>query len=147
MDESHINSVVQIEKDCFSSPWTYEGIKAELYNPNAYFIVFEENSKIVAYASMYSVCSEGYINNIAVLPGFRNQGIAKSLLDNLIEYSLKNSLEFLSLEVRASNRSAIGLYASKGFKNVGVRKAFYSKPKEDALIMTKIFNNLNLSLS
>ena len=90
---------------------------------------------------MYSVCGEGYIYNIAVLPDFRNRGIAKSLLDDLLKYSFSKKLEFLSLEVRVSNIAAINLYSHKGVENMGIRKSFYSNPKEDAFIMTKFFKN------
>lgn len=140
MDKTHIEDIANIEKICFNSPWSYNGIKEELYNPNAYFIVFKEKT-VVGYAGMYSVCSEGYINNIAVLPEFRNRGIAKQLLDDLLGYSVLNNLDFLSLEVRISNEAAINLYCSRNFKKVGIRKSFYSKPKEDALIMTRFFEH------
>lgn len=140
MDNTHIKDVANIEKVCFGLPWTYNGIKEELYNPNAYFIVFKEKA-VIGYAGMYSVCSEGYINNIAVLPKFRNRGIAKLLLNNLIDYSVSSNLDFLSLEVRISNKAAINLYCSGNFKKVGVRKSFYSNPKEDALIMTRFFEH------
>lgn len=139
MDKTHIGEVVSIERVCFTSPWSYESIEEELKNPNAYYIVYISEQKIVGYAGMYSVCLEGYINNIAVLPEFRGRGIAKRLLDNLIDYSVLNKLEFLSLEVRVSNKAAISLYHLKGFEDAGRRCSFYSKPKEDALIMTKFF--------
>lgn len=141
MDITHIDDIVNIEKICFNSPWSYENIKEELNNPKAYIIVFRDNSKILGYAGMYSVCGEGYIYNIAVLPDFRNRGIAKSLLDDLLKYSFSKKLEFLSLEVRVSNIAAINLYSHKGFENMGIRKSFYSNPKEDAFIMTKFFKN------
>ena len=140
LDKNYINEVVNIEKACFASPWSYDGIEEELKNPNAYYIIYVFDRKVVGYAGMYSVCSEGYINNIAVLPEFRGRGIAKMLLNNLVQYSILNKLDFLSLEVRGSNKVAINLYSSNGFKNVGCRRLFYSKPKEDALIMTKFFN-------
>ena len=141
MDSTHIGEVVEIEKTCFTSPWTYEGIKEGLNNPNSYYIVYICENRVVGYAGMYSVCSEGYINNIAVLPEFRGRGIAKELLDNIIRYSVLSKLEFLSLEVRISNKVAINLYHSAGFDDVGCRRSFYSKPKEDALIMTKFLNS------
>ncbi len=146
MDSSHIGDVANIEKVCFLSPWSYKSIEEQLKNSNAYYVVYISEQMVVGYAGMYYVCSEGYINNIAVLPEFRGIGIAKKLLCNLINYSNLNKLEFLSLEVRVSNKVAISLYRSSGFEDIGKRRSFYSNPKEDALIMTRFFNNKKVDI-
>ncbi len=140
MEKNHIEYIKMIERECFNNPWSYQNIESELYNENSYFIVCEKDLKVIAYASMYKILDEGYINNIAVSECFRKKGIAKNLIDDLILFALKNRLLFLSLEVRLSNKIAINLYNSTGFKSIGIRKNFYSKPKEDAIIMTRFFN-------
>ena len=98
------------------------------------------DGKTVGYGGMYTVLDEGYITNIGVMPDYRRRGIGAKLVSKLIDYSVRNSLSFLSLEVRVSNIAAIKLYDSFGFKEVGKRKNFYSNPKEDALIMTRYFS-------
>ena len=84
------------------------------------------------------IAGEGYVTNIAVLPEHRRLGIGKKILEFVIQKS-KDELEFISLEVRVSNHAAISLYEKLGFKNVGLRKRFYTNPTEDAIIMTKHF--------
>ena len=121
-----------IEKECFSAPWSEESFKnAE----NTRFYVYFENEAPLGYVGIYSILDEGYITNLAVLKEHRKKGIATSLLSQLI--SNENNLGFISLEVRESNLPAISLYEKFNFKKEGVRKAFYSNPKEDGLILTR----------
>lgn len=122
----------EIEKECFSAPWSEESFKnAE----NTRFYLYFEDQKVVGYVGIYSVLDEGYITNIAVLKDYRKKGIATKLLKELTEQ--ENNLSFISLEVRASNIAAISLYEKFEFKQEGIRKAFYSNPKEDGLILTR----------
>ena len=76
---------------------------------------------------------EGYVTNVAVLPKFREKGIAKALITE----QMKNDMEFITLEVRESSVPAINLYTKMGFENMGIRPKFYSNPTENAIIMTK----------
>lgn len=141
MQEKHVGDIYLIEKICFSNPWTEEGIRSELKNKNARFTVALKDEKVIGYVGMYNVCSCGYITNIAVLPEYRRNGVAKRLLKEIIFLGTNEDMEFISLEVRKSNAAAIGLYKDLGFKNVGVRKNFYTKPIEDAIIMTKFLGS------
>lgn len=139
MQESDINELVKIDKICFSSPWSYNSFKAELENKNSYFIVCKYNNNAIGYAGLYKILDETYISNIALLPDYRKKGIGRKLLVSLINYAQNNRASFISLEVRKSNYIAINLYKSEGFVLSGLRKNFYSSPKEDGLIMTKYF--------
>lgn len=141
MQEEHVGDIYIIEKTCFSNPWTEEGIRAELKNKNARFTVALKGKKVIGYVGMYNVCSCGYITNIAVLPEYRRNGVAKRLLNEIIFLGTNENMDFISLEVRESNVAAIGLYRSLGFETVGVRKNFYTKPIEDAIIMTKFLGS------
>ena len=78
------------------------------------------------------------ISNVAVLPEYRRKGIAKALLNALYE-RVKPNASFITLEVRESNLGAIALYSELGYKNVGMRKNFYSDPTENAILMTLTF--------
>lgn len=129
--------IAEIEKNCFSTPWTAEQVKSS-DDSNVFFLARVEE-KVVGYGGMYSVLDEGYVTNIGVLPAYRRRGIGARLLNQLVEYSKEKKLAFLSLEVRISNSTAIELYKSFDFKEVGKRKNFYHAPKEDALIMTRYF--------
>ena len=130
--------IAEIEQYCFSTPWTEKQVKS--CDNSTVFFLAKADGKTVGYGGMYTVLDEGYITNIGVMPDYRRRGIGAKLVSKLIDYSVRNSLSFLSLEVRVSNIAAIKLYDSFGFKEVGKRKNFYSNPKEDALIMTRYFS-------
>ncbi len=131
----HVCAVAQIEQACFAEPWTEEGLREELDNACARFLVAEaEDGAVAGYIGCHTVLDEGYIANVAVSPAYRRRGIGRQLVQALLERS--EDLAFVTLEVRVSNQAAIALYTDCGFRSVGVRKKFYSHPTEDALLMT-----------
>lgn len=140
MVHSHIDGVALIEKECFSTPWTKDGIESELSNENARFFVAEYMGETAGYLGMHIVLDECYIANVAVREKFRRKGIADKLLSVGEEKAKEESCAFISLEVRISNEKAIALYKKRGYNEVGIRKNFYSDPTENALIMTKNFS-------
>ena len=81
----------------------------------------------------------GYITNVAVFPPYRRRGAAGKLLDVFLRFARANHLAFLTLEVRPSNAAAIALYTRFGFREAGRRRNYYDLPKEDALILTRTF--------
>lgn len=141
MHEGHIPGLVEIEKECFSHPWTFEGFQAELDNDCAHFYAAVDQGKPIGYIGFHAVLDEGYMDNLAVLTEYRRQGIAAALLQYALDRCKELDLAFLSLEVRKSNGAAISLYEKYGFKKVGERKRFYTAPTEDAYIMTVYFND------
>lgn len=135
-----IPQIAALERQCFSRPWTEQMLTEELENPLASFIVaVGDNQQVLGYAGMSVVAGEGYIDNVAVDPDYRLQGIAQDLLNVFIRFGRAHQLAFLTLEVRASNEPAKRLYMKQGFEQVGRRKDYYDDPKEDALILTKYF--------
>lgn len=136
-----VEKVAEIEKMCFSKPWSENSFKNALNDSNSKFFVVRLGSDIIGFSGMYIAAgAEGYVYNIAVNPLFRKKGIGTILTKKLINYAKENNLEFLSLEVRKSNNSAISVYEKCGFEKVGTRKNFYESPVEDALIMTFYFS-------
>ena len=141
MDRSHISQIAALEQECFSQPWSEASLEEELYNPQASFIVAEDGEGgVLGYAGLHVVLDEGYIANVAVEEPARRHGVASALLDVYCRFGEKH-LAFLTLEVRASNKSAIALYLKHGFEEVARRKNFYADPQEDAIIMTREFNH------
>lgn len=138
INKSHISAVANIEKVCFASPWTEEGIAEELENSLAHFLV-AVGEEVMGYIGVHEICGEGSITNVAVMPNFRCKGIGKALVSAAIKGAKERNCEFITLEVRKSNFPAISLYSSLGFEQVGLRKNFYSSPNEDAVLMTKTF--------
>ena len=140
MNADHLDELVELERICFSTPWSRNMLAEELDNACSAFLVAEDaDGKVVGYAGLQVVLDEGYIANIAVFPEYRRQGVAAQLLQVFMNFAEANRLAFLTLEVRASNQAAIALYANRGFEEVGRRKNYYEHPKEDAIIMTKEF--------
>jgi len=149
MEEAHLDTLAELEKICFSQPWSRQGLAEELNNPLACFVVAQIErdgcSQAIGYAGMHCVAGECYITNVAVFPDDRRQGVAAALVQYLIDFAKKQNGEFISLEVRKSNRNAIILYQRLGFETVGARINFYSAPTEDGLIMTLKFLNITLN--
>jgi ribosomal-protein-alanine N-acetyltransferase len=130
------DKMAELEKICFSLPWSPESVREELKSPIAlYFGAFIEG-EIAGYAGVQTVLEEGYITNIAVAPAHRRKGIADTLMRRLISHAEERKLSFLTLEVRESNHAARKLYEKYGFQAVGTRPGYYDQPKEDAVIMT-----------
>lgn len=137
MKEEDIQGVAEVEKECFSSPWSEKSLREELENPQAYFFVADVGGEIAGYMGTISVFGECSVTNIAVKEKWRKKGIASSVLHRAILNSVYLGDEFITLEVRKSNTSAIALYEKFGFVKMGERKNFYRQPTEDAFIYNK----------
>ena len=135
-NDKDIPAIAELEKMCFSAPWSEKAILDTMSGENAIFLVAKEDDAVCGYIGSYFVLDEGYITNVAVNPEFRRRGIGKALVRELIEKGKEKNLSFWTLEVRESNFGAIALYASLGFENVGKRPKFYSNPVESADLMT-----------
>ena len=140
---AHIPQIEHLERQCFSLPWTAEQLKDQLKdNQHEFIAAFAPDGTVLGYVGMMYVLDEGYISNVAVSPEYRRQGIADALIDRLCIICRGLELSFVTLEVRAGNMPAIALYEKHGFHRVGLRKNYYERPKEDALLMTKYLNCL-----
>lgn len=137
MTADHVSQVAGLEKLCFSDPWSERSIASELDNKLALWLVAADGERVVGYVGSQTVLPETDMMNVAVSPERRREGIAEALVDALVS-ELKNiGSTSLTLEVRASNMPAIGLYEKMGFLEAGRRKNYYRNPREDALILRK----------
>ena len=135
MDRSHIPQILTLEQACFSTPWTATMLTDALFDPQASFIVAEdEEGNVLGYAGLHVVVDEGYIDNIAVEPDARRHGVASALLAVYCRVG-GATLAFLTLEVRSSNAPAIALYEKHGFQRAGLRPGYYQHPREGGVIM------------
>lgn len=139
MDKKHIQPLAELEKCCFSAPWSENGLAEELENEAAHFLVAVSSDKMLGYIGVHEVCGEAYIDNLAVQPEYRHMGVADNLLKAAEDGAVSRNCEFISLEVRKSNIAAISLYHKRGYETVGERKNFYTNPQENAMIMTLNF--------
>lgn len=136
-----VAALASIERECFSeSAWSENALLDELALPGSIVLAARRAGVLCGYISCRQVLCEGYIGNVAVLPGFRRRGVAKALLAALCEVAEQRGLSFLTLEVRSTNTAAITLYERLHFAPVGTRRGFYSAPREDALLMSRIFH-------
>ncbi|MEW6423501.1 MAG: ribosomal protein S18-alanine N-acetyltransferase [Bacillota bacterium] len=138
MREDHVEEVYRIEKLSFPTPWPRISFIHELQNELAFYLVaLLKNKEVVGYAGMWLVLNEAHVTNLAVHPGYRGLGIGRALMNELIFRAAFLGAVRMTLEVRASNKAAIGLYKSLGFEQEGRRKGYYEDTREDALIMWK----------
>ena len=137
--EELLPRIQRIEQASFSLPWTEAMLRIQLDRNSHIFLTAQAGGRIVGYIGLMYVLDEGYISNVAVSPDYRRQGIADALITRLCEICTGLELSFVTLEVRAGNAPAIALYEKHGFQRVGLRRNYYERPKEDALIMTKFF--------
>ena len=135
MTEKHAASLAELDKICFSVPWSENSFREETENPLAKYYVAEEDGKLIGYLGVWCVQDEGQITNIAVLPEYRRKGIASRLLEHMMNEC--EGLCRLVLEVRERNSGALALYEKYGFQKVGMRKNFYHSPTENAIIMIR----------
>lgn len=137
MNNTHIASVAQLERENFSMPWSENVLTAELRNPLALWLVAVLDDEVVGYVGAQIVPDEADMMNIAVSSTHRRKGVARGLILELLDQLKEQGVRSLSLEVRASNSVAITLYDGLGFHQVGRRPGYYKMPKEDALILRK----------
>ena len=137
MNERHVSTVAELEKQSFSEPWSENSVRGELTNSLALWLVALDGDTVVGYVGSQTVLGEADMMNIAVADSHRRRGIARMLVQALVA---NLDARMLTLEVRASNAPAIALYESEGFTQIGLRKNYYRKPKEDALILRKEWN-------
>ncbi len=138
VERKQIKKVAELEKACFSEPWSEETLLDALAHGTKIFTAVRDK-EVLGYVGITTVLDEGYITNVAVFPQYRRQGVGAALVKRVFDLASEQSLSFVSLEVRESNAGAIALYEKFGFKVEGKRNNFYTNPKENALIMTKRF--------
>lgn len=132
-----LEQVSRMEQECFSMPWSEKSFEEILDNPKAVYVVAREDEQVIGYCGAYLILDEADINQVAVAPAHREKGVGRMMLTALMERLKQAGAESVTLEVRKSNIPAIALYEGLGFRTEGIRKNFYEKPAEDALIMWK----------
>lgn len=137
MEPKHVAQIAQLEKQCFSAPWSENAVFSELSNPLSLWIVAADGEIVSGYVGSQAVLGEADMMNIAVVPDYRRQGIGERLVTALIAHLKQQKVHSLSLEVRASNEPAKALYEKLEFLQVGRRPNYYLNPREDALILKK----------
>jgi ribosomal-protein-alanine N-acetyltransferase len=137
MSMDDLNRVTEIDKLSFPLPWPESSYRFELTaNRASILLVAEVAGRLVGYVGCWLLVDEVHISTLAVHPEFRQQGIARRLLNDLLHQAASGGAELATLEVRISNQAAIDLYESFGFQISGRRPRYYRDNQEDAHIMT-----------
>ena len=142
-EEKDLQQIEALEHACFSRPWPIDMLRRQLHSDRHEFLVAVCGSRVLGYIGMLHVMDEGYISNIAVAEDARRQGVGAMLVEEMLRRCEMLSLLFVTLEVRASNEPAIRLYERYSFAPVGRRKGYYDAPKEDAILMTKYWKEVD----
>lgn len=138
MEARHTAQIAALEAECFSAPWSEASVRSELDNPLSLWLVAEDKSGTLAgYIGSQTVLGESDMMNLAVAAAYRRQGVGRQLVEALCEALTQAGSERLTLEVRASNEAAKALYRQLGFKQIGRRPRYYSRPTEDAELYRK----------
>jgi ribosomal-protein-alanine N-acetyltransferase len=133
-----VAAVVAIERHSFGDPWSEGSFRALLTAPQARFRVAERDGALLGYCVAWHIADEAELANVAVAPEARRQGIGALLLDDLLAVADQPPGQTVYLEVRERNLAAQALYRSRGFEASGRRRAYYSNPTEDALVMRRV---------
>lgn len=135
-DPEDLAGVLEIEALCFNRPWTREDYERELAHPDRchVHVARAPGCRVAAYCSFWRILDEIHINNFAVRPEWRRQGLGAALIEHVLETGRRMGAPRATLEVRRSNEAAIRLYERAGFRCAGVRRHYYTSPLEDALV-------------
>lgn len=142
-NKNDLGGIMRIERQSFTNPWSQNMFEALFQiNPDGFYVALKDDV-LVGYAIVLTEISwrhwsrnrTAHLMNLAVHPGFRNQGIGKHLIDRIISDVKRTEAEDIYLEVRASNASALAFYTKLGFNRIGLIERFYGD--EDAIVMAK----------
>ncbi|MFH1007793.1 MAG: ribosomal protein S18-alanine N-acetyltransferase [Candidatus Latescibacterota bacterium] len=137
MRSKDLPGVLRIERETFSNPWPRRELTAAMEDPDCQAIVGREDGILVGYGMAWFLSEEVHIGNLAVAKPHRRKGIASTLLRHILAQAGKAHMVRVTLEVRISNEAAQALYRAHGFLEVAIRRAYYFRPTEDALVMMK----------
>ena len=130
----HLAALAELERLCFSEPWSETALALLLEGENVGFVI-PEGDRALAYGGMTTVLDEGAVTNVATHPDRRGEGLGGRIVSALLEEAKRRGLRRVFLEVRLGNAPARHVYERAGFRPVGVRKNFYRHPTEDAILM------------
>ncbi|MGI6161178.1 MAG: ribosomal protein S18-alanine N-acetyltransferase [Christensenellales bacterium] len=135
MEKADAGIIAELERMCFTLPWSKKLILDDLKNPLGYYLVGVLDGKIVTYCGMWIIIDEAHITNIAVHPDYRRRGFGRAMMIEMMERAIGMGVNMMSLEVRKSNFAARAMYERLGYRQAGLRVAYYHDNDEDAIVM------------
>lgn len=135
MKREDIPRVMEIERECFATPWHESAYITEVTNRSAYYIVACVDLNIVGFAGMWTIVDEAHITTLGVGRASRGMKIGELLLVALLDEAMRRHARRATLEVRQSNEIAQNLYRKYGFAPIAIRRGYYTDNNENAIIM------------
>ncbi len=135
MAPQDVPQAAALEAQIFSQPWSEKGFLDTLRSQDSLYLTVWSEGNLLAYCGLLQSFETADIMNVAVREECRRRGIAYAMLTELMKRGRQRGIERYTLEVRAGNTAARELYARLGFEPAGIRKNFYEKPREDAVIL------------
>jgi ribosomal-protein-alanine N-acetyltransferase len=138
-------AIVEIERECFSHPWSVRHFRDALRNAprsrilllRSPFTASDPIRGLQAYSVVQAVADEMHVHNLAVPPQRRRRGLGRLLMELALDWGRRRGARRAFLEVRPTNAAALALYGSLGFRTVSLRRRYYQHPTEDALVLEK----------
>ncbi len=137
LSTAHLNDAMKIEAEAYPDPWTRTMFLQEIEGLHSYFYVAFVGPALAAYGGFWLVLDEAHLTSVTVRDSFRGHGYGRRLVDYLLEQAVSLGAKVATLEVRESNLRARNLYDSMSFRTIGIRKRYYAKTNEDAVVMLK----------
>jgi len=131
----HLNAVVTLDRLCFGQLWTLDAYQRELDSPNSELLGISWGEELIGFGCYWAIVEEAHLTILAIHPHYQHQGLGQSLLCALLDSARQRGLERATLEVKASNHRALGLYQKFGFLTAGRRRNYYQETGEDALVL------------
>lgn len=132
-----LNDIHAIEQSSFRTPWSIQSFVEQIELPFSHIWCLKDQKRVVAYCCFWMVLDELHLLKFATHPSCRRKGLGSKLMEEICNFSTNHGISRIDLEVRASNSVAISFYKKHSFEKVGVRKNYYTNPKEDALLMSR----------
>lgn len=133
----HLDAILAIEVEAYPEPWTEGMFRDEVRNTHSHFFVAMLGETLVGYGGFWLVADEAHITSVTVRDKYRRRGFGHRLVEFLLDEAVEVGARIATLEVRVSNLAARNLYLQYGFRPVGLRKNYYPKSNEDAIVMLK----------
>ena len=135
MHPGDVKVAAALEAQIFTMPWSEEGFRSALSSPDTLYLSAKQNGRLIGYCGFWQSFDEADITNVAVCERCRGRGVGYQMLAELMRLGRERGVLRYTLEVRTGNAAAVHLYEKLGFVSAGIRKNFYERPREDALIM------------
>lgn len=140
MGSGDVEAVASIEKECFPDPWPRSAFEDIVRSNDHGGMVAVHEDKVIAYGCYLIIAREAHLTNLAVAPEYRRKTVARQILEHILEMARRKECEYILLEVRPRNESAVAFYENAGFKLLYRRPRYYRNPVEDALVMVYYFS-------